>query len=88
MKLPTLNLKDVAEETGGEILQDKPEQLDHTFATLMDHLRSRFSLAFVSSNKSRDGSKRLLKIAVVPAAEKSRGKLVVKSRRSYIAPRS
>lgn len=88
VKVPTLNLKDVTAETGGEYLQDKPEQLDRTFATLMDHLRARFSLAFVSSNKSRDGGTRALKIAVTPVAEKSRGKLLVKARHSYIAPRS
>jgi hypothetical protein len=54
----------------------------------MEHLRSRFSLAFVSSNKARDGSLRKLKIDLTPDAAKTRGKLVVKARRSYVAPRS
>jgi VWFA-related protein len=84
---PTLDVKELADETGGEVLEDKPEKLDTTFNTLIDHLRSRYSLAFVSSNKKRDGSVRKLKIELTPAAQKSREKLVVKARRSYVAPR-
>lgn len=87
VRLSTLNLKQIAADTGGELLEDKPAQLDRTFVTLMEHLRSRFSLAFVSTNKARDGSLRKLKIELKPEAEKSRGKLVVKARRSYVAPR-
>jgi VWFA-related protein len=84
---PTLDVKQLADETGGEVLEDKPEQLDTTFATLIDHLRSRYSLAFVSSNRKRDGTLRKLKIDVTPAVEKSQGKVVVKARRGYIAPK-
>jgi len=87
MRFSTLSIKDMAEETGGEVLEDKPEALDQAFATLMEHLRSRFSLAFVSTNKARDGSVRKLKIELKPAVQKSRGNLVVKARRSYVAPR-
>jgi len=87
MRLSTLNIKDIANETGGEVLEDKPEVLDQTFATLMEHIRSRFSLAFVSTNKARDGSVRKLKIELKPEVKKSRGNLVVKARRSYVAPR-
>ena len=84
---PTLDIKELADETGGEVLEDKPEKLDTTFNTLIDHLRTRYSLAFVSSNKKRDGSLRKLKIDLTPDAQKSRGKLVVKARRSYLAPK-
>ena len=87
MRVSTLNIKQVATDTGGEVLEDKPELLDHTFATLMEHIRSRFSLAFVSTNKLRDGSLRKLKIELKPEIKKARGELVVKSRKSYVAPR-
>ena len=83
----TLDIKELADETGGEVLEEKPELLDTTFATLIDHLRSRYSLAFVSSNRKRDGSLRKLKIGVTPEVEKSQGKLVVKARRGYLAPK-
>ena len=87
MHVSSLNIKQLAEETGGEVLEDKPEQLDRTFTTLMEHLRSRFSLGFVSTNKLRDGSVRKLRIELAPAVQKSHGQLVVKARRSYVAPK-
>jgi Ca-activated chloride channel family protein len=82
-----LDIQNLANETGGEVLQDKPENLNTTFQTLMDHLRSRYNLAFVSSNKKRDGTTRKLKIDMAPPVQKSQGKLVVKARRTYVAPR-
>jgi VWFA-related protein len=84
---PTLDIKELADETGGEVLEDKPERLDTIFATLIDHLRTRYNLAFVSTNRKRDGTLRKLKIDVNPALHKSQGKLVVKARRSYLAPK-
>ena len=83
-----MDLEHLANETGGEVLADKPDKLDTTFQTLIDHLRSRYNLAFVSTNKKRDGTTRKLKLDVDPARQKSQGKLVIKARRSYIAPRS
>ena len=83
-----LDIKTLANETGGEILRDKPENLDTAFNTLINHLRTRYNLAFVSSNKTRDGATRKLKIDVAATTQKSKGKLVVKARRSYVAPRS
>src|ERR1043166_2248641 len=83
---PYLDIETLANETGGEILSDKPDNLSATFQTLMDHLRSRYNLAFVSTNKKRDGTTRKLKLDVQPSLQKSQGKLVVKARRSYVAP--
>jgi VWFA-related protein len=82
-----LDIKQLAEETGGEVFEEKPEKLDTTFKTLIEHLRTRYNLAFVSSNKKRDGTLRKLKIDLTPSAQKSNGKLVVKARRGYIAPK-
>ncbi len=84
---PYLDIQTLANETGGELLTDKPENLNTTFQTLMDHLRSRYNLAFVSSNKKRDGTTRKLKIDVTQPPQKSQGPLVVKARRTYVAPR-
>ena len=83
-----MDLEHLANETGGEVMADKPDKLDTTFQTLIDHLRSRYNMAFVSTNKKRDGTTRKLKLDVDPARQKSQGKMVVKARRSYIAPRS
>jgi VWFA-related protein len=86
-KAGTLRINDLADETGGEVLDDKPENLDRTFDTLVEHLRTRYSMGFVSTNKKRDGATRKLRLKVTPAVEKSQGKLAVKTRRSYIAPK-
>lgn len=83
-----LNIQTLADETGGEVLQDKPENLDGTFNTLIAHLRTRYNMAFVSTNKKRDGTTRKLKIDLASTAKKSHEKLVVKARRTYVAPRS
>jgi VWFA-related protein len=85
---PYMDIQTLANETGGDLLADKPENLNTTFQMLMDHLRSRYNLAFVSSNKKRDGTTRKLKIDLSLPLQKSQGKLVVKARRSYVAPRS
>jgi len=83
-----MDIQTLANETGGEILADEPKKLETTFQTLIDHLRSRYNLAFVSTNKKRDGTTRKLTLDLTPTIRQSKGKMVIKARRSYIAPRS
>jgi hypothetical protein len=83
-----MDIQTLANETGGEVLADEPKKLETTFQTLIDHLRSRYNLAFVSTNKKRDGTTRKLRLDLTPARQNSKDKLVIKARRSYIAPRS
>jgi len=83
-----IDIQQLADDTGGEILRDKPEELDHSFDTLITHLRTRYSFSFVSTNKKRDGTVRKLKVEVAEGAAKSQGRLVVKARKSYVAPKS
>jgi VWFA-related protein len=84
-KAKTSNLKQLADETGGEVLTDKPENLDHTFNDLIDHLRTRYTLGFVSTNKKRDGSFRKLKLELAHPPAKTEERLVIKTKRGYIA---
>jgi VWFA-related protein len=84
---PYIDIQKLADDTGGEILRDKPEELDHTFNTLITHLRTRYSFSFVSTNKKRDGTVRKLKVDLANGVEKSQGRLVVKARKSYVAPK-
>ncbi|MBC8031892.1 MAG: hypothetical protein H7Z16_17550 [Pyrinomonadaceae bacterium] len=83
-----MDVHTLANETGGEVLSEKLQKLDTTFQTLIEHLRSRYNMGFVSSNKKRDGTVRKLKLDLAPAIKKPKTKLVFKARRSYIAPRS
>jgi VWFA-related protein len=86
-KVPTLRVNDLADETGGEVVSDKPENIDRAFDTLIEHLRTRYQLAYVPTNRKHDGTVRKLKLKVSPAAEKTQGKLAVKTRRTYVAPK-
>jgi len=86
-KVHTSNLNQFAEETGGEVLTDKPEYLDHTFNDLIDHLRTRYSIGFVSTNKTHDGKYRKLRLDLASQPPTTDGKLVVKTRRGYLTPR-
>ncbi|MGH9829027.1 MAG: VWA domain-containing protein, partial [Blastocatellia bacterium] len=72
-KLPSSSLNQFVEETGGEVFKDKPAQLDRAFGTLIDHLRSRYTIGFVSSNSRRDGTYRKLKLVTVPSVHKREG---------------
>lgn len=88
-RVPSISVDKLAEETGGEVMDDdKPETLDRAFNTLMEHLRTRYQMGFVSTNKAHDGTTRKLKLKLGPEAEKREGKLAVKTRASYVAPRA
>jgi Ca-activated chloride channel homolog len=82
-----LDIQKLADETGGEVLKDRPEELNGTFNTLINHLRTRYSFSFVSTNKKRDGSVRKLKVDLEKEVEKANGRVVVKARKSYVAPK-
>src|SRR5262249_43704064 len=84
-KAPTSSLKQFAEETGGEIFIAKPDVLDRAFETMVDHLRSRYTLGYVSTNTKRDGTYRKVKVQVSPEVQKREGDLTVSTRRGYVA---
>ena len=81
----TSSLPQLAEETGGEVMRDKPENIDKAFGTLVEHLRTRYSIGFVSTNPKRDGSFRKLKLDWSKPPAKNAEKLVIKTRSGYIA---
>ena len=85
LRAKTSSLKQLADETGGEVLSDKPDNLDRTFNGLIDHLRTRYTLGFVSTNKKRDGSFRKLKLDLARPVQKTEDRLVVKTKRGYLA---
>jgi len=86
-KAPTSSLKQFVEETGGEIFTAKPDVLDRAFETMVDHLRSRYTIGYVSTNTKRDGTYRKVKVQVSPEIQKREGDLTVSTRRGYMAHR-
>lgn len=83
-----IDIQKLADDTGGELLRDRPDELDRTFNTLITHLRTRYSFSFVSTNKNRDGAVRKLKVDLADGVERTEGHVVVKARKSYVAPKS
>jgi len=86
-KTPTSSLKQFVEETGGEIFTAKPDVLDRAFETMVDHLRSRYTIGYVSSNTRRDGTYRKVRVQISPDVQKREGDLTVSTRRGYLAPK-
>jgi hypothetical protein len=86
--MKTSNLNKLAEETGGEVLSDKPEMLNHIFNDLIDHLRTRYVIGFVSTNSKRDGTFRKIKLDIAQPSAKPEDRLVVRTRRGYIATKA
>ena len=73
-------LKQLAEDTGGcAFFPFKAEDLSKSFQHISAELRSQYSLAYRSSNPTRDGSFRTIKI------ETDRKNLKVKARKGYYA---
>ena len=80
----TLNVKSLIEETGGEMVGSKPDNIEFMFDNLITRIRTRYSIGFVSTNTKRDGAYRKLRLQIAPETEKREGKLIVKTRRGYI----
>jgi VWFA-related protein len=74
-------LKEMADETGGRAFYPfKAQDLSQSFSDIGRELRSQYNLAYMSSNPSRDGKFRNIRIM---AEDKGQH---VKSRRGYFAP--
>lgn len=84
-KAPVSGLNKYVDETGGEIFSEKPEDLDKAFGDLIDHLRNRYTIGFVSTNPTRDGTYRKLKLQLSDDVAKKEGQVVVITRRGYLA---
>lgn len=78
----------LAEQTGGEMMNsDKPE-VDRKLGELFDHLRSRYSIGFISTNPNFDGGFRKLSLKLSPEAQKQNRDAIVRTRQGYYARHS
>ena len=72
-----------ANETGGLFLKTGKEDASARLGDLIDRLRSRYSLGYVSTNQKRDGKLRRIKLKATDAAEKRVGGISIVTRRGY-----
>jgi len=76
-------LREISQETGGRIFFPfKPDDLDDEFRQINQELRSQYNIGYLSTNPTRDGSYRKVKIEIA-----ARG-LKLTYRKGYYAPTS
>lgn len=76
-----LRLQQMAEVTGGQaFFPSRLDELEATYAQVLDGIRAQYQVGYVSSNTSADGRWRRVEIAV------TRPGLRVRARRGYFAP--
>lgn len=74
-----------AEKTGGVVLGTGRSQVDQKLSELIETLRTRYAIAYASTNTRQDGKFRKVKLALSADAEKREGKPAVVTRRGYYA---
>ena len=79
-----VRLNDMAHQTGGQSFYPLGrDDLDKAYARILDELKSRYTLGYVSTNPSADGKWRKLEVrATAPAAKGAK----VRTRPGYFAP--
>ena len=74
-------------ETGGQLLFFSTEtELKKNLRTALDAVRSQYSVAYVPTNRSRDGSFRRLKLEIVPQSPLTSRQVVIQGPDGYFAP--
>lgn len=81
--LSASDLKKYASETGGEVFNAGKEGIGAKLLELIQHLRTRYTLGYVSSNPTTDRRFRKVKIILANSIEKREGKLSVLTRKGY-----
>jgi VWFA-related protein len=73
------------ERTGGIALQADKANIAGRFSLLIQRLRTRYSIGYVSSNQNRDGKFRKIKLRVATDVEGRTGPVAVTTKRGYYA---
>jgi VWFA-related protein len=78
-----VNLEKYVDDTGGEIQVVPVIEINQRLTELIDHLRTRYSIGYSSTNQTLDGRFRRVRLAVTQDALKKHGDLVVRTRQGY-----
>jgi VWFA-related protein len=70
-----------AEQTGGEIIKAETEQVSQRVAEIIERMRARYALGYVSSNIGK-GFRRI-RVQLAPAAVKREGKVLLRGKAGY-----
>jgi VWFA-related protein len=81
----TASIRTYAEATGGKVVAADSKRLDANLTQIIEHLRTRYSLGFVSANDKRDGSFRKIKLEASPQTVQRLGAVEIVTRKGYYA---
>src|SRR2546423_6911807 len=79
------SVRTYALETGGRVLSAEGKKLDANLGELVEHLRTRYSLGYISTNTRKDGKFRKLKLELTPEARQRTGEARISVRSGYYA---
>ena len=82
------NVGPFVSESGGVVAEAEKTDAVAQLAKLIERMRTRYSMAYVPSNQNRDGKFRKIKLSLVPGVEKREGKVEIKTRSGYYAPKA
>lgn len=78
-----INLEKFVDDTGGEIQFVPVIEVNQKLTELIEHLRTRYSIGYTSSNQTLDGKFRRVRLAVGKETQKREGELVIRTRQGY-----
>jgi VWFA-related protein len=81
------SLKRFVQETGGELVNENPDKIAAALTRMVDNVSASYTAAYMPTNPVRDGKRRKIRVHVSPDLEKREGRVVIRSRRSYIMPK-
>lgn len=76
-------LDDYSEATGGELIGAKKAEIDDKLEKLIGHLRARYSMGFKPPETTYDGKFHRIKLKILPATIKQKGKVAVRTSSGY-----
>ncbi|MBI1765127.1 MAG: VWA domain-containing protein [Acidobacteria bacterium] len=78
-----INLERFVDETGGEVQFVPVIEVNQKLTELIEHLRTRYSLGYTSTNPNLDGKFRRVRVTVSKPAQKGEGEMQVRTRQGY-----
>lgn len=76
-----------AQQTGGEMMNSPKSEVEKKLGDLFEHMRTRYTIGFSSTNTNYDGKFRNFSLKLSPELQKPNGALIVRTRRGYYAGR-
>lgn len=74
-----------AERTGGEVIKAETENVNQRLAEVIDRVRARYTLGYISNHPTASAGFRRLRVQVAPAVEQREGRVTLRGKAGYFA---